>query len=510
MAMLQIPNYGWDVVGGRLDWQSNTILQWTFQNNNQLRLYDGTNWTIVGCSSMPTFNAASSLDLSGSVLLPNMIYDVFAEYSSSTAFTLSMSRWAYGGNGGNSTNSSYSLTTYAGSTPVMTSATTPGPYAITTDNEAGSSAYKAFTQGASAGDYWGATSTIGAGHYLIVDFGVGNSVVVNKYNIKARNTGYNANCWPRDFSLYGSNDGTNWSAALDSRTNTSSPGANTFLASYLTFNNKTPYRYYKLLVTANASGNETNIGELKLVVDSKSIGGGSARVSPWEISMPYIVGNRVTNGGHDYVCIAPHTSHSSTFSSDSLSWVDNGTSVTGDFAGLYRHDGVLVSDSSATGKKRRWLGIIMTYNNGGTVNFKDDINYRYVSNFYNGKMLTSQVTFSGDTTTSNTSWAEVTTAIRAYFLSCKTQQISIALSFNGSVNNTGASANAGVALSSSSTRLFYTNTNVAVSSYAVSVNTVGTTSFMGYQFLTMLAVPSSNTLTINTGQGMGIVTSFLG
>jgi hypothetical protein len=48
---------------------------------------------------------------------------------------------------------------------------------------------------------------------------------------------------------------------------------------------------------------------------------------------------------------------------------------------------VLVSDSSTTGKKRRWLGIIYTYNynNSGTVNFKDDVNYRFISNFYNKK-----------------------------------------------------------------------------------------------------------------------------
>ena len=116
--------------------------------------------------------------------------------------------------------------------------------------------------------------------------------------------------------------------------------------------------------------------------------GTSSRTATWAGNTAYTIGDRVSTGSplHYYVCITAHTSHTTTFSNDSANWVDNGVAPSNaDFNGLYRHDGVLVSDSSTTGKKRRWLGIIYAYNNNGTVNFKDDVNYRYVSNWYNRK-----------------------------------------------------------------------------------------------------------------------------
>ena len=112
--------------------------------------------------------------------------------------------------------------------------------------------------------------------------------------------------------------------------------------------------------------------------------GTSARTAAWVGNYEYKVGQRVSNSSHYYVCKTAHTSHATTFSNDSANWVDNGlVPSNADFTGLYQHDGVWVSGSDTTGKSRRWLGIIYTYNNAGTVNFKDDVNYRYVSNFYN-------------------------------------------------------------------------------------------------------------------------------
>ena len=109
--------------------------------------------------------------------------------------------------------------------------------------------------------------------------------------------------------------------------------------------------------------------------------GTSSRTAAYSSGTTYNIGDRVTYGGHDYVCI--QSGSNKTPSSEATYWDDNGASIDGDFSGLYRHDGVLVSSNSALGKKRRWLGVIYTYSNGGTVNFKDEEIYRYIGNYYN-------------------------------------------------------------------------------------------------------------------------------
>ena len=109
--------------------------------------------------------------------------------------------------------------------------------------------------------------------------------------------------------------------------------------------------------------------------------GTSSRTAAYSSGTTYNIGDRVTYGGHDYVCI--QSGSNKTPSSEATYWDDNGASIDGDFSGLYRHEGVLVSSNSALGKKRRWLGVIYTYSNGGTVNFKDEEIYRYIGNYYN-------------------------------------------------------------------------------------------------------------------------------
>ncbi len=109
--------------------------------------------------------------------------------------------------------------------------------------------------------------------------------------------------------------------------------------------------------------------------------GASSRSAAYDSGTTYNIGDRVTYGGHDYVC--NQSGSNKTPSSEADYWDDNGTSITGDFSGLYRHDGVLVSSNSTLGKKRRWLGVIYTHSNDGTVNFKDEEIYRYIGNYYN-------------------------------------------------------------------------------------------------------------------------------
>ena len=53
---------------------------------------------------------------------------------------------------------------------------------------------------------------------------------------------------PKDWTLYGSNDGEKW-VALDKRSNEVMPDRNTYYT--YQFNNKTAYSYYKLDITSN-------------------------------------------------------------------------------------------------------------------------------------------------------------------------------------------------------------------------------------------------------------------
>jgi hypothetical protein len=157
--------------------------------------------------------------------------------------------------------------------------------------------------------------------------------------------------------------------------------------------------------------------------------GASTRTAAWVGITDYKVGQRVSNSSHYYVCKTAHTSHTDTFANDSAYWVDNGLAASvgsnSDYYGLYQQDGVLVSGSDTNGKKRRWLGVIYTFNNT-VVNFKNDVNYRYISNFYNS--VSKTVRTSGDANTyTNVSATFIADPgiIPAKFVSCITKNLGI-------------------------------------------------------------------------------------
>jgi hypothetical protein len=87
-----------DVVGGRIDYVSTTQIQWTFLTSNQIRLYDGSKWVVLNCANVPTA-ANTATDLNGTALAHSVVYDVFAQYSSATAFSVVFSRWNSSGAG---------------------------------------------------------------------------------------------------------------------------------------------------------------------------------------------------------------------------------------------------------------------------------------------------------------------------------------------------------------------------------------------------------------------------
>ncbi len=78
---------------------------------------------------------------------------------------------------------------------------------------------------------------------------------------------------PRDWTLYGSNDGEAW-VALDVRTNEDMPDRNTYYT--YTFNNTTPYSYYKLDVSSNNGEDAVGLqvvqfSEWQLFVDENAV-----------------------------------------------------------------------------------------------------------------------------------------------------------------------------------------------------------------------------------------------
>ena len=395
----------------------------------------------MSAATEPTI-ANTATDLNGTALMPNAIYDVFAEYSSATSFNLVLSRWSQGGDGANNSSTSYA-------TPIMTSNTAPGPVVVSADSEVTSAraAWYAFDQTLTAqADSWGSRDSAFP-HSLMCNFNQG--VVINKYAIQSdAGTG---RCVPKTWTFEGTNGagvagdvtGTNGWVVLDTQTNRPDPGASGWVVAsdsttYFKVINKTPYQKYRVVITAvnDAFHSYCVIANLKLVASSTSLPGSSSRVAAYESTVTYAIGDRVTYGGHDWVCIQSGTGQTPAAGSY---WVDNGTSVSGDFAGLYRHDGVLVSSSSTTGKSRRWLGIIYTYNNSGTVNFKDDVNYRYVSNYYNTRP--KEITWSnsnGEWSCNNVTPRESNAgvgAIRGLLISCLTNNLSLASNHNAGGNS---------------------------------------------------------------------------
>lgn len=157
-------------------------------------------------------------------------------------------------------------------------------------------------------------------------------------------------------------------------------------------------------------------------------GGNSSRTEVYDAGTTYKIGNRVTYGGHDWVKISAAAAGTTPVAG--AAWTDNGVSVGGDFAGLYKHEGVLVEANSAAGKKRRWLGIILITYSGPTANFADTEIYGYISNFYNRRLtrISSYNTTASWTYATNT-WRECnagTGQIRGNFVNCVSNNFIIA------------------------------------------------------------------------------------
>ena len=664
-----------DVVGGRLDLVSATSIKWGFQDSSQIRLYNPTSscWEVCNITTEPTLSNTAT-DLNSTALAPNTIYDIFAEYSSSTAFTLVASRWATGGDGANNSETQVCTTT--------ATADTTGSQIVTytSKNGSGYEGWYAFNRADGANNsslLWvsSAAPSSGSPQSLMID--LGRSVCINKYRLKARVSdavpGTNERAFPKTWKFQGTNNTSavvtdaindNGWVDLDTVASASDPVNNTYETLYHTFANTTRYRYYRLRITDRSGANNyCCIGEVDLVA-SIPAPGASSRVKVYSATEIYNAGDRVTYGGHDWVCILQTTAGTTPVAGSY--WVDNGAKVGGhgdyntgtayatpimtgntapngtafsdttwdgsgtfdpyqafkqsvnssgwvsantsvphyvgydfgvgvakvinkyvirardsadsgvffpasftlqgsnngtdyttldtrtgitypgqatwtstftfsntvayryyklnvtalvtgstatsigelkliepanDFSGLYRHDGVLVSDSSATGKKRRWLGVIYTYNNAGVVNFKDDQNWRYISNFYNRttkpvKSYNTNLFWTYDTTV----WREAYNGsgqVRGNFITCMATNRQIGCSVFWTASATASSGGVHINASNNATLNIPCGTNSTTSNCSYKVIPIS----LGYNWITMVEY-SAATKTYFSDSGM--------
>jgi hypothetical protein len=92
-----------------------------------------------------------------------------------------------------------------------------------------------------------------ASGWLQIDLGAGNAQTVVRCDLTSANDVPNRD--PKNWQVQGSNDATNWTT-LDTRTG--EVFATRFLTKQYTFTNSTAYRYYKLNILSNFSGNSAD------------------------------------------------------------------------------------------------------------------------------------------------------------------------------------------------------------------------------------------------------------
>jgi hypothetical protein len=78
--------------GGRLEYYSDSTLQWQPYYNSSIGLYTGTTWSLVTPPSTVSFVTTTSA-MNGAALLSNKNYDVYARYQSAASFELCLYPW---------------------------------------------------------------------------------------------------------------------------------------------------------------------------------------------------------------------------------------------------------------------------------------------------------------------------------------------------------------------------------------------------------------------------------
>jgi hypothetical protein len=239
-----------------------------------------------------------------------------------------------------------------------------------------------------------------------------------------------------------------------------------------------------------------------------STAGSSARHENYDNAHAYAVGDRVLSSSVYYLCIqAQGTSAGKTPASYPDYWESLGSApANSDFNGLGMKDGVPTLGVGSTYVKYRWLGCIYTHSNGGTVNFKDDVNYRYVGNFYNQAPIGVSAWNTGDDfSITSTAWEEYrggTGAVRGNFVLAASQDCLLTF-FGGVQGPASVWAKMGMGLDATNSPvdgvIFQGYSNLWASGSTVFHHVIAP----GYHFVTQLdCLGSSGTATYNSGSGI--------
>jgi hypothetical protein len=138
----------------------------------------------------------------------------------------------------------------------MTSNTAPSPY-VTAGSTEYFPAWQAFN--GTLNNYW--LTNASASGTLSIDMGSGNTYIIGTYGIQA-NSIPEPNRMPKDWTLEGSNNGSDWDT-LDTVTGATSWG-NGEKRDYTCDVATTAYRYFRLNITANNGDTYLQVGELYL------------------------------------------------------------------------------------------------------------------------------------------------------------------------------------------------------------------------------------------------------
>lgn len=157
-------------------------------------------------------------------------------------------------------------------TPQMTSNILPSPFvaAASTINGTANNAWNAFDRNYSTTTGWATAAGVTTG-WVSMDFGSGNSQIIDGYTIFGQSTVTNN---PNTWQLQGSADNSAWTT-LHAVTGSTIPASGTY--SIASIGNPLSYRYYRLNVTANGGGTIVYLTELELYNPGTSsiVAGGS-------------------------------------------------------------------------------------------------------------------------------------------------------------------------------------------------------------------------------------------
>ena len=178
-------------------------------------------------------------------------------------------------------------------TPVMTADDAPTPNVVSASgNHYLYPAYYAFTQVVTGSDCWLVQTATG---WLKFDFGSGNTGKAVKYSVSV--TESQAGYGPKDWTLQGSNNDTDW-GTLDTQTGAASWAG--FEMREYSIAIPVDYRYYKIDITAGHDAGTIAIGELELI-ESSTVYYFSGYITEKDIpvSRKVSVYDRVTGGLED-------------------------------------------------------------------------------------------------------------------------------------------------------------------------------------------------------------------